>query len=297
MLVARGLASRRFAAIGPSAGWLSFWSYRARKPPDDRTPIREDPPARDVADRHRRSRSTCAASASTSFTEAKTTTSPSRNRAGWSSGCRPFHRDLVYHGAGRGEDIGGTSPDEPGTDCRRLVAAVRLLRAPRPGSRERRARVEFMTASPGVSSSRDWGLDRGAARAAGDEHSESLRCDPFRRRFVGTTENVARLAIDLAPRVPGESHDRRPRRADDRSDPWPKASPGARRVGFIWREGGRRVDRDLRAVRLAQGPDRYGPFKEAFRNRMVFVYGTKGTRAENDWAFAKARYDAERVLV
>jgi hypothetical protein len=42
-----------------------------------------------------------------------------------------------------------------------------------------------------------------------------------------------------------------------------------------------------------KGPERYGPFKDAFRHRMVFVYGTKGTAAENAWALAKARMDAE----
>jgi len=42
-----------------------------------------------------------------------------------------------------------------------------------------------------------------------------------------------------------------------------------------------------------KGPHRYGPFKEAFRNRMVFVYATRGTAEENAWAYAKARFDAE----
>src|SRR5262249_24927367 len=40
-------------------------------------------------------------------------------------------------------------------------------------------------------------------------------------------------------------------------------------------------------------PRRYGPFKDAFRNRMQFVYATKGSAAENAWSYAKARFDAE----
>jgi hypothetical protein len=45
---------------------------------------------------------------------------------------------------------------------------------------------------------------------------------------------------------------------------------------------------------LAQkGPHRYGPFKEAFQNHVLFVYGTRGSTEENAWAFAKARFDAE----
>ena len=42
-----------------------------------------------------------------------------------------------------------------------------------------------------------------------------------------------------------------------------------------------------------KGPHRYGLLKDAFRNRMVFVYGTGGTPEERGWAFVKARYDAE----
>jgi pimeloyl-ACP methyl ester carboxylesterase len=42
-----------------------------------------------------------------------------------------------------------------------------------------------------------------------------------------------------------------------------------------------------------KGPVRYGTFKEAFNNNMVFVYSTIGTKEENAWSFAKARYDAE----
>ena len=42
-----------------------------------------------------------------------------------------------------------------------------------------------------------------------------------------------------------------------------------------------------------KNPTRYGNFKEAFKDNMIFVYGTKGTKAENDWAFNKARFDAE----
>jgi pimeloyl-ACP methyl ester carboxylesterase len=38
---------------------------------------------------------------------------------------------------------------------------------------------------------------------------------------------------------------------------------------------------------------RYGVFKEAFRNRFLLVYGTAGQEPENRWMLGKARYDAE----
>ncbi|MEW4451123.1 hypothetical protein AB1L30_00355, partial [Bremerella sp. JC817] len=37
----------------------------------------------------------------------------------------------------------------------------------------------------------------------------------------------------------------------------------------------------------------YGAFKDAFRHRVVLVYGTVGSEEENAWALARARYDAE----
>lgn len=42
-----------------------------------------------------------------------------------------------------------------------------------------------------------------------------------------------------------------------------------------------------------KGAHRNGTFKTAFNHRMVFVYGTMGTKEENEWAYNKARYDAE----
>ena len=41
-------------------------------------------------------------------------------------------------------------------------------------------------------------------------------------------------------------------------------------------------------------PARYGTFKDAFSNGMVFVYASGGTEEENDWYLQRARYDAEK---
>lgn len=43
----------------------------------------------------------------------------------------------------------------------------------------------------------------------------------------------------------------------------------------------------------AKGPHRSGTFKEGFNKNMVYVYGTTGSVAENEWSINKARYDAE----
>src|SRR2546425_135805 len=40
-------------------------------------------------------------------------------------------------------------------------------------------------------------------------------------------------------------------------------------------------------------PARYGPFKRAFTNRFMFVYGTGGSEEENKACYDKARFDAQ----
>ncbi|GAA3555755.1 alpha/beta hydrolase [Snuella lapsa] len=42
-----------------------------------------------------------------------------------------------------------------------------------------------------------------------------------------------------------------------------------------------------------KGPHRNGGFKDAFRNNVVFVYATQGTKTENNWYYNRARFDAE----
>ena len=52
----------------------------------------------------------------------------------------------------------------------------------------------------------------------------------------------------------------------------------------------------VKAVKPApeeKGPHRYGTFKDAFRHRVLFLYGTQGSEEENKWAFDRARFDAE----
>lgn len=44
---------------------------------------------------------------------------------------------------------------------------------------------------------------------------------------------------------------------------------------------------------MEKGPHRNGGFKDAFRNKVVLVYGSQGTEIENEWYYNRARFDAE----
>jgi hypothetical protein len=116
----------------------------------------------------------------------------------------------------------------------------------------------------------------------------SIRWDPGARRFVGTTSNVARLAFSLAHARLGAPIKVELDGQQIEGIPWP-----AERRLWLAREG-ERWSVIAKPPASLKGPHRYGPFKDAFRNRMVFICATRGTAEENAWAFAKARYDAEQ---
>jgi hypothetical protein len=150
--------------------------------------------------------------------------------------------------------------------------------------------VDFITMNPAVSSRYHW------SRIMSQEHtcipSEiHILKDPAVRRFKGTTANVARLEISLGDLATGD----RPIRFEidgDRLDVRPTGEATVlleRRYG----DGGRWLAiRDL-SVPANKSPYRGGPFKQAFDKGFVLVYATAGSKEENEWAFAKARFDAE----
>jgi dienelactone hydrolase len=282
-----GILPDRFAAIGPSAGWLSFWSYRARKAPSGETPIGRillravSPTDTAALAVNLRGVGVYAIHGSADDNVPVTESRAMVERLS------AFHRDFVYHeqpGAGHWWDLS----DEPGADCVDWAPLFDFFATHVRPAAETVREVEFATASPGISAWRDWaGIE--AQTKPLEISSVKIRCDPFLRRFAGTTSNVSRLALDLSPLIRGEdiSLDLDGQTIDE--TPWPA---GSTRI-HLARTGGRwSVSREAPAT--DKGPMRYGPFKEAFRNRMQFVYGTKGTPEENAWALAKARYDAER---
>jgi hypothetical protein len=269
----------RWAAIAPSAGWISLSTYPGPPPPSRPTP------ANAFLAR--------AASPSNTFSLVRNCAQHGvyilhgevdpNVRVDHARRMRrllgEFHPDFAYHERrGAGHWYGGC------TDWPPLFAF--LAERARPLPRDVR-QVDFVTASPGVSAWCHWAGVEAQLRQLLPS-AVRLQCDPARRRFHGSTSNVARLALDLAHLAPGKPVE--VELDGQKLDPLPWPSRGARlwlqRVGGKWSATGR-------PATALKGPHRYGPFKEAFGNEVVLVYGTHGSAAENAWSFARARFDAE----
>ncbi|MHC4917935.1 MAG: carboxylesterase family protein, partial [Planctomycetota bacterium] len=267
----------RFAAIAPSAGWISFWSYAGAERFEDATPIER-----------MLLRSTAGSD----------TLSLSRNY---------LHQGIyVLHG-----DRDDNVPVQQARTMRELFEFLRENVIP--AQRDVR-HVEFVTASPGISASCHWVTVHQQTRAM-EPSSADIALNPSERRFTGTTENVTLLALDLnALSTPEEGtveRDEDGEKSRTRVELVYVLEPGIPLAveldgqvlnDLTWPEGDvlwlQRDEEDTWSVAsapgpTAKGPHRSGPFKDAFRHEGLFVYGTEGSPEENAWSYAKARFDAE----
>ncbi|MCW5946491.1 MAG: prolyl oligopeptidase family serine peptidase [Fimbriimonadales bacterium] len=274
----------KFAAIGPSAGWISFFTYAggaeltpstsvesilkgATLPSDTASLVRNLAPL-GVYILHGGADDNVPAAQARRMVEY----------------LKEFHTSFEYHeqaGAGHWWD----TSDEPGATCVDWPPMFDMFARRRIPSINETRSVQFITASPGISSKngpveilnllKDG--EFGEIQASTEPHlglvtvkTKNVRCFQIDKRFYyGTTGKVS---------IDGQLIEN------------PKETEQSTymfiRRGDSW-ESIEQLHRDDKR------PESYGPFKNAFNNRFVYVVGTKGTTEENAWMFAKARYDLE----
>ena len=277
----------RFAALGPSAGWISFWSYTgadryAGASPISKMFLRATSPS----DTLRLAQNLRGSGIYILHGDADDNVPVAQART-MKEHLSKFHPGFGYHEE-PGKKHWWNKSDEPGVDCVDWPPMMDYLsRRSLPGVPRQ---IDFTTASPGVSAHSHWVWIDQQERAL-EPSRVRIRVDPHKRRFVGTTENVALLSLDtdaLArkdgpilveldgqkiefPKLP------EPRRVPD------TASRGAVaaitnwihlvRNDGAWRNG----EHPIYTLRRGKWEGRYGPFKNAFRSDVLFVYGTQGS--------------------
>ncbi len=277
----------RFAALGPSAAWVSFASYGGGTKPATLTPVEE------ILERSRATSHTLALQTNYlqegiyilhGSSDDNVPVAEARNMKRVLSG---FHHDFDYFeqpGAGHWWD----ASDEPGADCVDWAPMFDFFaRHSLPRSPAHIRQFQFVTVSPAASDKCLWLAIEAQTRPYFPSRVDA-RFDPNQRRVTLRTENVGRLELDRAAlNVLGELH-----LVEIDGQKFEKLTPRLRfeRLRNRW-------DVAPEIAPLFKSPQRQGPFKQAFRHRVWLVYGSHGTPEENAWAFNKARYDSESFWV
>ena len=274
----------RFAAIGPSAGWISFSTYAGRgaQQNQDTTSLLLRRPML-VSDTVARVKNLQHQGVYILHGDADDNVPVDQART-MRTELAGFHPDFVYkEQPGAGHWWGNACCDWP--------PLIEFFKSHRIADAFRVNHLEFATPTPGVSDSCFWARVYQQRRAC-----ELSRLDLKLARkpwsISGTTENVELLAINIdAIRDPAEAA---PSTLDLDIDGTKVEGISIADVHTLW------LHRSSDSWTVAQapndankGPHRNGLLKDAFKNRFVLVYGTQGTEQENDWMLAKARYDAE----
>ncbi len=279
----------RFAAIAPSAGWISMFSYAGARRAESPTPV-EQILARAVSpsDTVALAKNLGRLGVYILHGDADDNVPVGQARR-MRQVLGEFHPDFAYHEQpGAGHWWGSACVDWPP-----LFAFLNERKIPNSAEVHR---IDFVTASPGVSHRAFWASIE-AQQKAMTQSALHLEIDPKNRRLHGTTENVARLALDLGQAL-GDSTaagtfsieldgQKLPSFSLDATHPAPDRRVWLVRSGNTWSAS------HSPAPPGHKGPHRQGPFKQAFDNRFVLVFGTAGTAEETAWALARARFDGE----
>jgi hypothetical protein len=281
----------RFAAAGPSAGWITYWSYRRQPPSDTPTPLKTML-ARATLPSHTLAKAANLASLGLYILHgAEDDNVPPEQSHLMLARLKELDIDAVYH---EQPDVGHwwDLSDAPGADCVSWAPMFDFFarhRRPAPGEVRH---IHFLTPSPGVSAWNQWvGIVR--QQRVFEMSSVDVELDPWRHRVQGTTDNVEVLGLKMSHLLASgpagvKQADSLTVELDGHTVRVPVPADGR-----VWLE-----HRDTWVTSgppdpAMKNPRRYGGFRDAFGNRVQLVVGTQGTPEETAWAWAKARYDAE----
>ncbi|MFQ5748679.1 MAG: prolyl oligopeptidase family serine peptidase, partial [Planctomycetota bacterium] len=269
----------RFAAVAPSAGWASFDSYTGR-PEGKRAGLWK---RADGASLTGELLANLAweglpiyvlhgtADDNVPVSEARQLIAALREKKP-----APHLASHFQEGAGHWWD-GDASP---GVDCVDWPPIFEMFRKAPIG--EIPSRIEFLTMDPGIDSRHHW-IGVAQPLVYGRPAHVEAEWDPGKESVAVTTWNARRIRVDApagelaAVRLDGSAF----QGADLSRGAWFLRQDGS------WRRCGAGVPAGEKT------PRRSGPFKRAFAQGFLLVYGTRGNPEENRELFQRARYDAE----
>ncbi len=276
----------QFGAVGPSAGWISFWSYRINHLTDsskvDKILVRSTKPSDTYA-----------------FTTnlkpdgvyiiqgADDDNVPPDQAESMVKNLSKFHKDFIYYvqpGVGHWWDIS----KEPGADCVDWPPLFDFFAHHAVAGKDRTLKIDFVTSNPAVTSKNNWIQIINQVEQQKLSHIK-IELQPGLRNFIGTTSNIKMFSIDASMLIPGK-----PVSVVIDSQKISDIKVPADSKFYLVKDNDKWEITGKPSLDN-KTPERCGNFREAFNHNVVFVYGTHGSKKENKWAFDKARYDAEGI--
>lgn len=267
----------QFAAIAPSAGWSSFFSYGGS------TRIAPNDPVANVMGRAMNPSDTLSLTRNTLLEQVyilhgdADDNVPVTEARLMRDNLSKFHPRLQYfEQPGAGHWWGTEQGPGYGAACVDWKPIMDLFKAARIPLEKDLNDIEFITANPAVSGKCHWVTIEQQEKAMAFSKVVLHRSGT---ELTGTTENVALIALNT-----------KLSKATLDGQNVPLKGTGTlclRKLNGQWAQ--------LKIIPTGEkSSQRSGPFKQALQKRMVFVYGTAGRSSESDWAFNKARFDAEQ---
>ncbi|MCA8917632.1 MAG: prolyl oligopeptidase family serine peptidase [Planctomycetes bacterium] len=277
----------KFAAVAPSAGWESFFSYVSGSTFPEQYSIselltRSTNPSRTLLHKYNyKSQGVYIlhgdADDNVPVTEAR------RMR----DELKQFHTDLQYFeqpGAGHWWDDG----HDDGADCLDWQPIFDMFAHRRLPQMNEVQSVDFTTVCPEHSASSHWARIEMQEKQLAPSRIQ-IQLFPNKGRFEGTTENVTRLRLQLDGVITQRESVSIQLDSQELGEcAWPTDGALTLRMS----EG--KWQAEASASLKLKGPHRCGWLKNGMNHRFVLVYGTNGSAAENEWSFNKARFDAEQ---
>jgi poly(3-hydroxybutyrate) depolymerase len=272
----------RFAAIAPSAAWVSFWSYTGARNFDDESSV-EAIMRRAVAPSDTLSLIENLKQDGVYILHGDADDNvPVAQARTMRTQLAEFHRDFSYYEQpGAGHWWGNRC-----VDWGPIFSFFKWHTIPEAA---RATKFAFVTPDPGVSDRCYWlRVIQQASSGVPSRVEAAVSADGVTLK----TDNVNLLAIDLGVLTAGETPTIN--RSDENAPVLVRVDEAVLEVargeasGVVYAE--RKENGNWELARFDPGqknPTRTGPFKNAYRNRMAFVVGS------DSWSLAKARFDAE----
>jgi dienelactone hydrolase len=260
-----------FASIGPSSGWVSFWSYAGGWEPelglDTEKIVRR---SMNVSDTLGRVTNTLSEKVYILHGDADDNVPVQQARMMKAELQKIGHPDFQYHEQpGAGHWWGNQCVDWP--PLFDMIQSARLDRDP--------TSIDFTTQDLNVSRSYDWLVIDDQEKRLSPSRVQATRNDD-QSEITVKTENVKEFSVrssypNVKMNVDGQTLFAENSAGDvhllKEGEAWKLASFKAKGI-------------------------QPGRFKNVFANHFIFVVGTNGTQEENAWAANRARYDAEAFM-